>query len=364
MPIPDMSPRSRMAGGAYWAMMKRIVITAGLINAAWIPMYAALGAPLLAALSGLSGLAYAAAYWLIGQRRNKAAAVLVWAEVTVHAALGSLLLGWGSGFHYFLLIFIPALVVGSARRWAVPLVGLLLTFYLGVYAACQLLGPLDPLEPWALQLAYAVNVLLIFGMFYAMAAFYRATVFQAERRLLAAATTDPLTGLSNRAAFYQRAQSELAQGRRRAEPLSLMLADVDFFKRINDEFGHEAGDLVLVRLAELMRQTLREVDVLARWGGEEFLVLLPSADIAEAAAVAERLRQAVAAARIGIGAHTVQVTMSFGLAQVKPHHDLQSVTQRADQALYRSKREGRNRVSSASEAEGVHFESTGLRSAV
>ena len=342
-----------MAGGAYWAMMKRIVIVAGFIDAAWIPMYAVIGAPFLAALSGVSVLAYAAAYWLIGQRRNKAAAVLVWAEVMLHAALGSLLIGWDSGFHYFLLIFIPALVVGSSRRWAVPLVGLLLTFYLGLYAACQALGPLSPLQPWALQLAYGVNVLLVFGMFYAMAAFYRATVIQAERRLLAAATTDPLTGLANRAAFHQRAQSELAQGRRRGEPVSLMLADVDFFKRINDELGHEAGDLVLVSLADLMRQTLREVDVLARWGGEEFLVLLPSADVSKATAVAERLRQAVADARIDIGARTVQVTMSFGVAQVQEHHDLQLATQSADQALYGSKRDGRNRVSCASPTAGA-----------
>jgi diguanylate cyclase (GGDEF)-like protein len=353
MPIPDTSPRSRLAGGAYWAMMKRIVVVAGCINAAWILMYAAVGAPFLAALSGVSVLAYAISYSLIVQRRNTAAAVLVWAEVMLHAALGSLLIGWGSGFHYFLLIFIPALVVGSSRRWAVPLVGLLLTFYLGLYAACQALGPLSPLPSWALQLAHGVNVLLVFGMFYAMAAFYRATVIKAERRLLAAATTDPLTGLANRAAFHLRAQSELAQGRRRGEPVSLMLADVDFFKRINDEFGHEAGDLVLLRLAELMRQTLREVDVLARWGGEEFLALLPSADTSQAADVAERLRQAVAAVHIDIGGRTVQVTMSFGIAQVHAHHDLQSATQSADQALYSSKRSGRNRVSCASVSGGL-----------
>jgi diguanylate cyclase (GGDEF)-like protein len=334
-------------------MMRRIVIIAGCIDAAWIPMYAMIGAPFLAALSGLSVLTYATAYWLIGQRRNKAAVMLVWAEVLLHAALGSLLIGWGSGFHLFLLIFIPALVVGSSRRWAVPLVLVLLTFYLGLYAACQALGPLDPLQPWALQLAFGVNVLLIFGMFYAMAAFYRATVIQAERRLLRAATTDPLTGLANRAAFQQRAQGELAQGRRRGEPVSLVLADVDFFKRINDDLGHAAGDLVLVRLAELMRQTLREVDVLARWGGEEFLVLLPSADASEAAAVAERLRQVVAAARIDIGVRTVQVTMSFGVAQVQADQDLQAATKSADQALYVSKRDGRNRVSCASVTAGL-----------
>ena len=328
-------------------MMRRIVIVAGCIDAAWIPMYATLGAPFLAALNLVGVALYALAYVLLGQRRNQLAVSLVWLEVLLHSALGSLLIGWDSGFHYFLLMFIPAIVVGAERRWAVPMVGALLAFYLGLQAACQALGPLSPLQPWALQLAQAVNVLLIFGMFYAMAAFYRATVIKAERRLLAAATTDPLTGLANRSHFQLRALTELSHGRRRDEPTALVLADVDYFKRINDEFGHDAGDKVLVRLAALMRESLREVDVLARWGGEEFLALLPSSNSAAAAQVAERLRQAVAAVHIDVGGRTVQVTMSFGIAEVGDPLDLQPATVRADLALYTSKREGRNRVSCA-----------------
>lgn len=341
------SNRSRLAGGAYWAMMRRIVVIAGCIDAAWIPMYATLGAPFLAALNLLGVVLYAVAFVLIGQRRNRLAVSLVWLEVLLHSAAGSLLLGWDSGFHYFLLMFIPSIVVGAERRWAVLTVGALLAFYLSLQAACQALAPLSPLQPWALQVARAVNVLLIFGMFYAMAAFYRATVIKAERRLLAAATTDPLTGLANRSHFQQRALTELSHGRRRGEPTALVLADVDFFKRINDEFGHDAGDKVLVRLAALMRESLREVDVLARWGGEEFLALLPSSDSAAAAQVAERLRRTVAAAHIDIGGRTLQVTMSFGVAEVSDPLDLQPATARADGALYKSKREGRNRVSCA-----------------
>lgn len=328
-------------------MMRRIVVIAGCIDAVWIPMYAGLGAPFLAALNLVGVALYAGAYALLGRRRNTLAVSLVWLEVLLHSALGSLLIGWDSGFHYFLLMFIPAIVVGAERRWAVPMVCALLAFYLGLHAVCQALGPLSPLQPWALQLAQAVNVVIIFGMFYAMAAFYRAMVIKAERRLLAAATTDPLTGLANRSQFQLRALTELSHGRRRGEPTTLVLADVDFFKRINDEFGHEAGDKVLVRLAALMRESLREVDVLARWGGEEFLALLPSIDSAAAGQVAERLRQAVAAVHIDIGGRTVQVTMSFGIAEVADPVDLKPATVRADLALYRSKREGRNRVSSA-----------------
>ena len=331
-------------------MMRRIVLVAGCIDAVWIPMYAALGSPFLAGLNVASLGMYALAYWLIGQRRNKLAVTLVWAEVLVHSALGSLLIGWESGFHYFLLLFIPGIVIGADRRWAVPMVGGLVAFYLGLQSVCESLGPLSPLQPWALHLAKSVNIVLIFGMFYAMASYYRATVIKAERRLLQAATTDPLTGLANRSQFHVRALTELSQGRRRGEPTALMLADVDFFKEVNDKFGHEAGDKVLVRLAELMRSTLREVDVLARWGGEEFLALLPASDSARAVQVAERLRLAVAAVQIDIGGRCIQVTMSFGITEVGDPHDLQSATVRADQALYSSKRLGRNCVSCASPA--------------
>jgi diguanylate cyclase (GGDEF)-like protein len=339
-----------MAGGAYWAMMRRIVIAAGCIDAIWIPMYAAIGAPFLAAVNVVSVIMYAAAWVLLGQRRNTAAVALVWLEVLFHSAAGSLLIGWDSGFHYFLLMFVPAIVVGSKRQLAVPLVLGTAAFYIGLYALCAYLGPLSPLQPWALHVAYIVNVALFIGMFFAMAAYYRDTVVKAERRLLAAATTDPLTGLANRSQFHMRALNELSHGKRRGEPTALVLADVDFFKRINDEFGHEAGDKVLVRLASLMRENLRDVDVLARWGGEEFLALLPSNDSAAASVVAERLREAVASVLIDIGDRVIQVTMSFGISQVDDVHDLQPATARADQALYVSKREGRNRINCAPSA--------------
>ena len=128
-----------------------------------------------------------------------------------------------------------------------------------------------------------------------------------------------------------------------------MLADVDFFKRINDQFGHDAGDKVLVRLAELMRRELGDQDVLARWGGEEFLALLPQRDAQQARGVAERVREAVASVQIDVGGQLVHVTMSFGLTEVGDDGDLQQATLRADQALYRSKDLGRNRVTLADE---------------
>lgn len=349
-PAAEPSPtpqRSRMAGGAYWVMMRRIVLIAGSIDTAWIPLYWWFGSPTLALLNLVSVTMYAAAYVLIEKRRNRAAVALVWIEVLAHSAIGSLLIGWESGFHYFLLLFIPAIVVGSPKRQAVPLVLAVLAFYLGLDAACTAFAPLSPLSEQGLRLAKWLNIALIFGLFYSMAALYRRTVLSAERRLLDLAMTDPLTGLANRSHFQSRAASELARSARSGEPIALILADIDFFKRVNDQRGHDAGDKVLVQVAALMSSKLREADVLARWGGEEFLMLLPNSDGINAAAVAERVRQAVQAAPIAVGGDPVSVTMSFGVAQVHSGDDLQSATARADQALYSSKKNGRNRVSCA-----------------
>ena len=258
-----------------------------------------------------------------------------------------MLIGWDSGFHYFLLMFIPAIVIGTRMSRAVPMVAVLLAFYLGLEHVSSVVGPLSPLEPGHLLIARAVNVALVFGMFYAMAAYYRKTVIAAEQRLLQMATTDPLTGLDNRSHFQARALSELARSRRTREPVSLLLADVDLFKRINDDFGHDAGDKVLRNLSELLRGGLRETDVLARWGGEEFIALLPSSDEEAAAQLAERVRSLVESAPIDVAGRAVSVTMSFGVTTCRGAEDLEAATSRADQALYASKNGGRNRVTRA-----------------
>lgn len=350
MSTSHVEPRSRLAGSAFWAMMRRIVVAAAFIDAVWIPFYASIGAPFLAGMNVISLGVYAVAYALLQRRRNNLAVALIWLEVLVHAALGSLLIGWDAGFHYFLLTFIPGIVVGTTRRWSLPMVLALLAFYAGLHTVCRALGPLSPLQPWALTLAHAVNLVLIFWLFYAMTAYYRRTVLLAERRLLAAASTDPLTGLTNRSEFHARAAIELAHGRRRSPPAALILADVDHFKRINDELGHAAGDQVLVLLAALLRDRLRAIDVLARWGGEEFLTLLPDSDLAAATVVAERMRMAVAGEPFNLGDRLLRVTMSFGVAQVDDLADLQPAIARADAALYDSKRSGRNSVRWSPEA--------------
>jgi diguanylate cyclase len=157
------------------------------------------------------------------------------------------------------------------------------------------------------------------------------------------ATTDSLTGLLNRRAFSERADVECRRAQRRGTALAVLMFDIDHFKLVNDSYGHEAGDMVLVRCAELCREHLRDVDVVARYGGEEFVVLLPDSDLASAQDVAERLRTAFADACIATEKGELRFTASFGIAAHLHGTDIGRTLRHADEALYTAKGAGRNR---------------------
>ncbi|MHB1739230.1 MAG: sensor domain-containing diguanylate cyclase [Actinomycetes bacterium] len=171
-------------------------------------------------------------------------------------------------------------------------------------------------------------------------------VNQARRHdeLRALALTDPLTGLPNRRAFTASLANEVEAARRRGSPLALLFIDLDHFKDVNDSFGHAVGDRVLTTIAGVMRDRLRRGDVIARFGGEEFVVLLPSAGITEAARVAEDLRTRVAATQLA-GIAGVDVRISVGVGMLRAGNaGAERLLADADAALYRAKEAGRDRV--------------------
>jgi diguanylate cyclase len=156
------------------------------------------------------------------------------------------------------------------------------------------------------------------------------------------ARRDPLTGMPNRRAYDERAEQEFARWRRFGGRLSLLLWDVDNFKQVNDTYGHKAGDRALQLIAATLQRRLRETDFIARFGGEEFVVLLVGASDAEALKVAESMRTAVESAGLHSNNTPVSLTVSGGLTQFRDDDDLVSVFTRADDALYRAKRKGKN----------------------
>lgn len=156
------------------------------------------------------------------------------------------------------------------------------------------------------------------------------------------ATQDPLTGLGNRRVFDREIDASLSLFRRSGMTFSLILADADHFKQVNDQHGHDAGDQILCQLGRCLAAGMRDIDVVVRMGGEEFALILPDTSIEQARIVAERKRQQVQALQTDCGA----LTMSFGLTGVRSGDDAEALYKRADRALYDAKRSGRNRVHS------------------
>jgi diguanylate cyclase (GGDEF)-like protein len=177
----------------------------------------------------------------------------------------------------------------------------------------------------------------------------------AQTALQEAATVDPLTRLYNRRAMMEHFDHEIGRNKRNQLPFSVLFIDLDHFKRINDAKGHEAGDCVLIEISIRMKNMLRSQDSIARWGGEEFVVLLPETTLAEGRIVAEKIRRAIA--DTPFYAHGVELflTASFGVAEFRPGLDISQTINAADAAVYAAKMNGRNRVEiEGAVARGTH----------
>jgi diguanylate cyclase (GGDEF)-like protein/PAS domain S-box-containing protein len=166
---------------------------------------------------------------------------------------------------------------------------------------------------------------------------------QQELRLMA--STDPLTGLLNRRRFLEQAESEFLRSQRYRHELAMVMLDIDHFKTINDTHGHFVGDQVLVALSRATANLLRATDILGRWGGEEFVILMPETPLAGAAILAERLRELLARLTVDTAAGTLHFTISAGVAaRGGPDAGITDIMHRADTALYAAKHHGRNRI--------------------
>jgi len=171
-----------------------------------------------------------------------------------------------------------------------------------------------------------------------------ALLFDQTQRL---ATTDPLLGINNRRHLFTLGESVFGAAKRYSRALSSVMFDIDRFKKINDTYGHAVGDEVLVIVANRVTTTIRDVDILGRYGGEEFGLVLPETAAAQALTAAERIRAAVGDRPIVTSAGELHVTISLGVAEIAAHtEDIHALFEMADQAMYRAKRMGRDQVQS------------------
>jgi len=183
-------------------------------------------------------------------------------------------------------------------------------------------------------------------------------IIDLEEALRVQATHDALTGAWNHGAIIDMLQRELVRAEREGTSTGTILVDLDYFKRVNDTYGHLIGDAVLQDAAQRMTRVLRRSDSLGRYGGEEFLVVLPGCDATDAQALAERLRQCIACAPAATSMGEVSVTISLGVTTTGKGETIEvaAILQRADEALYRAKREGRNRVAVVAGSENLPHE--------
>jgi diguanylate cyclase (GGDEF)-like protein len=326
-------------------VLQSICVGAAAVDVLYFVFFLWFDSPWLAWINLISVSMYAAAYSLLRNRRVRPAVFLIWLEAFPHAIYGVLMLGWTSGFHFLLLMFVPGVVMSSKRRQGALFIGAMVVFLLALYELSLLIAPITPIEPKALEFLGIAHFVTFVVMFSWSIDYYRGQLSNAERQLQALATTDPLTKLLNRRHFTVLAERSLSQAARAGLNSCIAMIDIDFFKRINDAHGHDAGDLALVTVGELMAKQIRSYNLLSRWGGEEFLVLMPDTDIGNAQEMLERIRRQVQDCVIKLPSKEINLTISIGATQIEPGEKFDAALTRADKALYKSKSQGRNRIS-------------------
>lgn len=339
-------------GDVYPRLLLAVSVIAGVAHGMFIFVFEAAGVPSLALANVASLMCYVLAALYARKGRLARSQLLMTAEIIAHGVVATHTIGWASGFHHYIVLIIPVAIVSTALGARVKVVSALLlgVGYVLLDVAYRGRMPSTPLSPEMTQGLHHFNqasTLLILAL---LATVYFRLVQAAEARLQELASTDPLTQLRNRRHVLDMARREAAVTQRAGRPLAVVMGDVDHFKRINDHHGHAQGDAALRAVARVLRDGVREVDHVARWGGEEFLVLLPATDAEEARRVSERLREGVmaqAGQHVGEG---VTLTMTLGVAVLQPGETVEQALQRADTALYEGKQAGRNRVIVAAHA--------------
>lgn len=332
----------------YRTLLVRGCAAAALAHLAFIGIFLVLGSAAMALLNlGSVGL-YAYCWRLLRREATNAALLLSSLEVLAHAACAVQAVGWASGFHFYLFVMVPLGVFHP--RWSSALkfgyVALLCVSYL--LLALQAVPSPPAIDPRFVSLVASINIAATFLLLGYLAYYYNQVVNAVHAQLGRLATTDPLTGLLNRRRAEEIVAYETMRRAREARPLAVVLADIDGFKGINDRYGHETGDAVLLAVARRLRGMVRAQDALARWGGEEFLLILPGTTRTGAMQLAEKVRRAVEQLDFGVAGTRVALSLTLGVSEQLPGEAFGDALARADEALLRGKRLGKNRVESES----------------
>lgn len=263
------------------------------------------------------------------------------------------LLGWDSGFFLPALLIIPLIFHNSqlSQLLKCTLAFAILSVVMGLYILSWQESAYWFFDNQLLRLVAVINLIITVVVLAITGHFFETSASDAEKALIhtnkklaGLATTDPVTNLVNRRIILSRIEQEKNRMERGSKPFSLIMVDVDNFKQINDAYGHSGGDFVLVNLAEMISLSLRKQDEVARWGGDEFLIMLPETDMEGGLIVAEKIRERVLSTPFWYREIDIPVTITLGLGSCEMGMGVGSCIRKADQALYVGKQTGKNKV--------------------
>ena len=276
-------------------------------------------------------------------------------EVLLHATAATVFVGWEAGFHWYALLVLPVLLFGYQNLYSskIPIALALIASYLLLDFFYREATGVTPLPESYTAVLHTLNLGVFVGFLAFLCGLYNIIVVRSEQKLSEYASTDPLTGLRNRRSVLACAEIEASRQRRNGQTISFVICDVDFFKKVNDSVGHDGGDAVLRAVADVLRTSTRLTDYVARFGGEEFLIVLPDASVDKAVVVCERIRthlESIMRTSEHLKNYAQRlnpITMTFGISELVAGDSwgtYYDAIDRADKLLYEGKRSGRNKV--------------------
>ena len=301
---------------------------------------------------------YSYCYTVVREGKVRQGYILTFIEIVVQMIFSTLIVGWDVGFYAYVIALIPLyyyinmfLGRGSDHPFT-PFLWAMITFgiFLGTYILGLHIKPVVELPHTQAVVVFVYNTFFAFQLIIWMSHFlvlgYKKSLnAMAERNasLDVAAGQDPLTKLYNRRTMEESLDEALEAAKKSGVIFSLVMGDIDFFKRINDTYGHDCGDDALVAVAEILKACVRDGDIVCRWGGEEFLLLV-NGNRGVATTVAERIRSRIENNVVEFGGNQIKFTMTLGVSTYAPGYSLDALIAQADENLYYGKEHGRNQV--------------------
>ncbi|MEG5265555.1 GGDEF domain-containing protein [Pseudomonas sp. JDS28PS106] len=337
----DRAQLVRDATVQFWQHIVPIVQIAFAIHVVLFVLFASLGLTLLAVGNAVSILTYVVCLKAIRAGRLSFAGVLMSVEIILHALLATWILGWSSNFHFYLYCLVPIIAFSFQHA---PLPRRLLNLSIIAAAACIYLlrgrmGTDPGVAPGLLEVFGVINVLTATALLLHGTALSVRFTHSMQLGLFHTANLDSLTNLYTRRRVMRRVHQLTGASRS-----AIILLDIDHFKQINDRLGHERGDQILQHVAQAIRSNVRATDVASRWGGEEFLVLMPEALQQDAGTVAQRILQQIREQAGKLEQPQIEVTATVAVSEIRAGESFEHALHRADQALYQGKQQGRNQV--------------------